>query len=125
MMRLLLVLPLLAGCAVRASYFLIDAERAWQQAEAAGAVEAAPYHATLAREYLVKAREEAGYSDYQASERFAKQAIAAAEEATRLAEDPGVNFKVDESAVPDQLVRPPETPDDGSPAPDLDLHEDP
>lgn len=124
MRRWLVPLPLLlTGCAVRASYFLVDAERAWQEAVDAGAVEAAPYEATLAREYLVKAREEAAHSDYQVAEQLAKQSVDAAERAAKIAREPGNQLPLDAGAVPEELLRPPEPTDPGPPI-DLDLDDE-
>ncbi len=54
-------------------------------ARAAGAEEYAPYHYTLAVEYLHKAREEAAAADFQAAHRFGLEAHQAAEKARELA----------------------------------------
>ena len=45
----------------------------------------APYHFTLAVEYLHKAREEAAHSDFQAANRLGKRAAAAARRAIEIA----------------------------------------
>lgn len=118
-----LLLLLSTGCAVRASYFLVDAERAWQEAVDAGAETAAPYESTLARAYLLKAREEAGHSDYQAAERLAKQAVDAAERATKIAREPRNQLPLDAESVPEE-VRRPEAPTEPSPPIDLDLDDE-
>lgn len=120
-----LTVPLLlsTGCAVRASYFLVDAERAWQEAVDAGAETAAPYEYTLAHEYLLKAREEAGYSDYQVAEQLAKQAVDAAERATRMANEPRNLLPLDAAAVPEEVQRQP-APAEPSPPIDLDLDDE-
>ena len=56
-------------------------------ARSAGADKLAPYEFTTAELYLHKAREEAGYSDYQAAIRFGKKAELMARKARRLAAD--------------------------------------
>lgn len=45
----------------------------------------APYHFTLAVEFLHKAREEAAHADYQAANRFGRKCSTAAKEARKLA----------------------------------------
>ncbi len=70
------LLFLLSGCtAVRASYFLVDAERKYQSAVNEGADERAPYEITMARELLWKAREETNNSDYGAAEQLCKKSV--------------------------------------------------
>ena len=54
-------------------------------ARSAGADKYAPYEYTAAREYLHKAREEAGYADYQAAIRFGKKAEEMAKKAREIA----------------------------------------
>ena len=54
-------------------------------AKAAGAEKRAPYEYTSAVAYLHKAREEAGYADFQAAIRFGKVAQQMAEKARELA----------------------------------------
>ena len=54
-------------------------------ARAVGAPKLAPYEYTKAQAYLSKAREEAGYSDYQAAIRFGRKATELALEAQRVA----------------------------------------
>lgn len=86
LLTLILVL-LLAGCgAARGMYFLWDAQKDVAQAEAVGAPEAAVYEYTLARQYLLKAKEEAGYSDYRAAEDLALEATKWAGRAEEIAE---------------------------------------
>lgn len=77
-MRLLFVvaaLAMLAGCGpVQSTSALIDADVALEAARAAGAASSAPYEFTAAEAYLHKAREEAGYAQYEASTEFAARA---------------------------------------------------
>ena len=64
-----------AGCGpLRSTSNLLDAEVQIQAARTAGAEKLAPYEWTAANLYLRKAREEVGYSDYQAGVDFAVKA---------------------------------------------------
>jgi hypothetical protein len=85
MTRLLSVLFLVgaaSGCGpMRATTFLLDADVALQAARTAGADQYAPYEFTSAQLYLLKAREEVGYSDYQVALDFAAKASKFANEA--------------------------------------------
>lgn len=63
------------------------ASREVAAAKSAGADKYAIYHYTLAVEYLRKAREEAGYADYQAAIRFGKKAETHAIRARKIAEE--------------------------------------
>ena len=56
-------------------------------ARSAGADKLAPYEFVTAELYLHKAREEAGYADYQAAIRYGKKAEIMARKARRLATD--------------------------------------
>lgn len=68
---------------------IADAETAVERARVADAHERAPYEYYLAEEYLHKAKEEWGYSDFQASERYATEARRQAERSlTKAKEDP-------------------------------------
>lgn len=83
---LVTALAALTGCGVfRSTSALVQAQQRYESAKAVGAREKAPYEYTLGVEYLGKAREEAGYSDYQVSERLAQQAQALLAEAERKA----------------------------------------
>ena len=77
-MRLVLALFALAaaaGCGpIQSTPALIEAEIEVEAARSAGAVSAAPYEFTSAEAYLRKAREEAGYAQYQAATDFALKA---------------------------------------------------
>ena len=84
-------------------------------AEAVNAAEYAPYEYTLAVEYLHKAREEAAHADFQAANRFGREAEAAADQATELA--------VQRAGNPEDISwrPPPGTPGGGAaPAPESD-----
>ena len=84
-MRLLIALlglTLFAGCGpVQSTSSLIDADVEIEGARAAGAQTAAPYELTTAEAYLKKARELAGYSQYENSAVFAAKARDLATEA--------------------------------------------
>jgi len=70
-----LVGALATGCAAaRGNYYLYDATDVFLKAKAAGASEAV-YEWTMATEFLMKAREEAGYSDYEYAETLARESI--------------------------------------------------
>lgn len=54
---------------------LLQARTAIKRAEFAQQTKKRPYELTLAKEYYVKAKEEAGYSKFELSEKLAKQSI--------------------------------------------------
>lgn len=85
MTRLLPVLAfaaVLTACGpVQSSAFLVDADVALEAARTARAEKYAPYEYTSAQLYLVKAREEVGYSDYEVAVDFARKASKFANEA--------------------------------------------
>jgi hypothetical protein len=66
---------------VRSTANILDAEVQIQAARTAGAEKEAPFEWTAANLYLDKAREEVGYSDYQAGVDFAVKASKYANEA--------------------------------------------
>lgn len=61
------------------------AQTAVSAAKSAGADRHAPYEYTAAAEYLHKAREEAGYADYQSAIRFGRKAEVLALRAAKIA----------------------------------------
>ena len=76
----------LAGCGpVKSTAHLLDAEVQIQAARTAGAEKLAPYEWTAANLYIRKAREEVGYSDFQAGVDFAEKAARYAAEAREKA----------------------------------------
>ncbi len=84
---LLGVVGLLAACGPsKSTTAIVKAHQAIRRARAADAEKKHPYELAMAREYYIKAKEEAGYSQFELSEKLAKQAIVfakvAAEEAT-------------------------------------------
>lgn len=93
------LLPLLgafAGCGpVQSTAYLLDADVQLQAARTAGAEKLSPYEYTSAALYLRKAREEVGYSDFEAAvdysqkaSRYANEARSRALAATRNEEPP-------------------------------------
>jgi len=87
----LAVMAVGTGCfgPITATSELANAEAAIERARIADAHERAPHEFYTAENYLVKAKEEWGYSDFQASDRYAAQARKAAERAlTKAKEDP-------------------------------------
>lgn len=98
---LLLALALgLSGCfgPITATKELNDAEVALERARVADANERAPYEYFTAEHYLQKAKEEWGYSDFQASNMYAAESRRHAERAlTKAKEDPFTGSPVPES----------------------------
>ena len=84
-MRLLLALlglAFIAGCGpVQSTSALIDADVEIEGARTAGAQTAAPFEFTTAEAYLKKARELAGYSQYENAAVFAAKSREMAKEA--------------------------------------------
>lgn len=86
LMVLVAVAGALAACGpVKSTANILDAEVQIQAARTAGADKLAPYEWTAANLYLAKAREEIGYSDYQAGVDFAVKASRFANEAREKA----------------------------------------
>lgn len=76
----------LAACGpVKSTANILDAEVQIQAARTAGAEKLAPFEWTAANLYIAKAREEIGYSDYQAGVDFAVKASRYANEAREKA----------------------------------------
>ena len=115
----------MTGCiAGKAGYYMVEAEQAYQLAEESGAAELAPFEFTLATEYRAKSLEEAGYSDYEPAEAYAKKVVEYSEEARQIAltGEPTRNMleqmEADQFIVPDlvdqpveQEIEPPEAQD--------------
>ena len=94
MRRWLIVLALLVGCGP-VQYVSQVTRRAAAEvaaAKSAGADRYAPYEYTAAIEYLHKAREEAGYADYQAAIRFGNKAEEHAKKAREIALKNGLRY---------------------------------
>jgi hypothetical protein len=88
-MRPSFVIPLLAlaGCAAgKSAYYLWSAEQEFRDAAAIEAETKAVYEYTLAHEYLLKAREEQGYSDYKEAEQLARSSLEWSSKAAAVAE---------------------------------------
>lgn len=66
---------------IQSTAYLLDADVALEAAKTAGAEKYAPYEYTAARLYLLKAREEVGYSDFEVAVDFAQKASKFANEA--------------------------------------------
>lgn len=85
-LSLLLLLSASVGCAsIRSTIRLTEAEQALYQARQYDPQDSAVYEWTLAELYMVKSREEWGYSDYEAAEMFAEKAAKWAAEAEEMA----------------------------------------
>lgn len=82
-----LVMSFLCGCGImRSTTALRDATSQYEEARRAGAAKKARYEYVLGLEYLRKAQEEAGYSDYSTAEKLAKQANVFLKKAANTAE---------------------------------------
>jgi hypothetical protein len=86
----LVVLSALCGAAacgpIVGGVDIVNANIALSSAETAGAKRSAVYEYTAAREYLQKAREEYGYSDFWAARMYAEKAEGYAVQARKKAE---------------------------------------
>lgn len=98
---LLGAVALLAGCGpVQSTAYLLDAEVQIEAARTAQADRLAPYEWTLANLYIHKAREEVGYSDFEAAVSFAQKASANARKAKQVAMGEQQAETPNESTVP-------------------------
>ena len=110
----------LSGCAARAAFFVLNAERKLQSAEGVEAPERAVYEYTLAREYLWKAKEEVNFSDYGAAEQLCKKSMAWSAEAYEKSADYGPDMENADEFVPEVKPEAPPEPKDDTPI-DIDL----
>jgi len=88
-LRLIILLAgtLLVGCGpIVSGVEIVNANIALSSAETAGAKKTAIYEYVSAREYLQKAREENGYSDFWAARIYAEKALDYATKARKRAE---------------------------------------
>jgi vacuolar-type H+-ATPase subunit H len=86
-----LLMGLISACfgPVTSTKKIMDAETAVERSRVADAHERAPYEYYMAEELLHKAKEEWGYSDFQAADRYAEEARRQAERSlTKAKEDP-------------------------------------
>jgi len=123
----LAALPL-AGCgAARSVYYLWDAQKDLKVAQDAEASEKAVYEYTLAREYLMKAREEAGYTDYSAAEKLARKSSDWSAKASDVAQygasERDLMLQEMDKVVPEEVTPTPDTPAPQD-EPGLDLDDD-
>lgn len=92
-LRIFLLAPfwfLLSSCGALAyQVTILRANHAFQRAQEAGAEEHAPYHYYRAQAYLEKAREEAGYADFQPALRYGRVALKSAKEALQRIQEGG------------------------------------
>lgn len=96
---LLAALLLLLSCGpARSTTAILQAHNAIKHAEQLDAKDKHPYELTLAREYYVKSKEEAGYSRFELSETLAKKAIDFAKVAAgEAAPNPGTEEESNDS----------------------------
>jgi hypothetical protein len=104
----LILSALLVGCGpVGATARIGDAEASLERARVAEAQERAPYEYHMAAYYLHKAKEEWGYSDFEAARDYATEAKRSAEAASLKAkEDPWSGSPVSEDKRRDALKAP-------------------
>jgi hypothetical protein len=117
---LVLLALMLSGCyaATRSTVFMVEADQRLAEAQAAGAPTRAVYAWTKAEQYLVKARDEWGRSEFQSAERMCTASKKWSEEAARIARAAGPADELD--TIPDDAPpTPPAAPVDG------DADEDP
>jgi hypothetical protein len=117
----LLLLVGLSGCyaATRSTVHMVEATQKLTEARQAGAPARAVYAWTKADEYMKKARDEWGRSEFQSAERLFAKSKTWSEEAARLARVAGPADTIE--SLPDQLdVEPAAPKPSGSP-----LGEDP
>lgn len=114
-----------AGCtAGKATYQLAKAQQAYQQAVSAGSAERAPYETTLAFEYLQKAKEENGYSDFGAADELCLASMKYAQQAFEKASDI-IPSAPDDGEVPEDVPdKAPATPKKPASTPLIDLDDD-
>lgn len=75
-LALCLGLAALAACGPsKSTTAIVQAHQAIKRARVMDAEKKHPYELAMAREYYVKAKEEAGYSQFEISEKLAKQSI--------------------------------------------------
>lgn len=117
----LLLSCVLPGCAAgRSTYFLINAQRDYQNAIAEDAEKKAPYEITLAAEYLRKAKEENNYADYGASERLAKTSMQHAQKAIEQTSQEQID-ESNEEFVPEEKKDEPKPVEKDNSLDDIDL----
>ncbi len=125
---LLLIFTGLTGCiGAKAGYWLVQSEKASSAANLVNAgQDESMYEFILGEEYRLKAWEEAGYSEYQAAEQFARDSIEHYNSAREMALyghqtlDLFEQLEADEDFLPDLLAPEPET-EESTPAPIDDL----
>ena len=92
----------LAGCAAgRGTYFLAEAQQHVRVAEEAGAPTRAVYAWTMADQYMRKAWEEWGNSDFEDSEKLARKASEWADKAEQAARSGSAVEMIDRGSVPE------------------------
>jgi Domain of unknown function (DUF4398) len=107
------LLPLLGGCAARASFQLLNADRAYQAAVGEGAEKYAPYEMTLAKEYLAKAKEKGARSSFKAAHDLALASQDYANTAVNVASERKALSEGNDDIVPEERVeKAPEEKDD-------------
>ncbi len=99
------VLGVALGCAVAPTARVVRAQVEIDAATLAGADQYAIYEITKAREYIHKAREQIGYSQFEMAQKFADLAVENGEKAKQVSREHPT-----EAALPAQTQPPPQSP---------------
>ncbi len=116
------LLMLSGGCtAAKASFQIVNAEQALTRAHTQGAPGIAEYEYTMARLYLEKAREEAGYSEFRMADALARQSAEWSDRAVIFVEKRGrTDINLDDFVLPEATAPVPAP----APAPAVPSNED-
>lgn len=116
------LLVVLAGCtAAKASIQIVNAEQSLTRAETQGAPDIAAYEFTMAKLYLEKAQEEAGYSEFRIADALARQSAEWSDRAVIFVEKRGrTEIELDDFVLPEKTTPDPVPKTAPTPAPDED-----
>mgnify|MGYP000270935182 CR=1 FL=1 len=120
------LLVALAGCtAAKASLQIVNAEQSLTRAHSQGAEDIATYEYTMARLYLEKAQEEAGYSEFRIADALARQSAEWSDRAVIFVEKRGrTEIELDDFVLPEKPTEAPAPKPAPTPAPDEDWLEE-
>lgn len=109
-MRSIVLLLVLGGCtAAKATIQIVSAEQALRRADEYDCRRTAAYEYVMAEQYLEKAREEAGYSEFRIADALARQSAEWSDRAIIFVERRGQDVNLDdftESAAPAPVPAP-------------------
>lgn len=117
-----------AGCtAAKATIRIVSAEQALRRADTYECEQIAAYEYVMAEQYLEKAREEAGYSEFRIADALARQSAVWSDRAIIFVERRGKDVDLEDFAEEPEVAPPaPTAPPEGEPTPpedDPDDHE--